>query len=491
MNILIMANIGNSDLLIDGKRVQRPRPEGETVMQQLAQHQIEFPILEPCLNYIRQQNPNAIARLICFYTDQPETPDTTRSDRFGVSLRDKDTIWFARIAGQILPARFPGWLREAQAVRIESSHGADLNPSIYDEAFEAYDHLLARYYDREAHLCFILTAGGIPACNFALQLRAIIAYGERCRFIYPPESGRIGELRIGEQIQATIQRANAMAALEQYNFPSALASARAARVSNWIVNMLEYAVYREAFDFRRALQAIEQAERQASGSVRQLCAELHHNLRQLSERNDPAALLREVFYSAEIACRNGRYAGMLGRIFRFQEGALRLIVERYLGVPTDMSRAVKESNLARYLEQIDSHPALRDYLEQQTIDNKPLRYRDGPNRPVMQAMIRFVIEGGARADGQPFANKKDRNRLQTVNHLLGQLDTLADLRNQSVIAHGYAGVSREEIDAIYKGGPEKIIEDLREMMYQLDIDKQPSPFDRVVQTIQDALQRGL
>jgi hypothetical protein len=58
-----------------------------------------------------------------------------------------------------------------------------------------------------------------------------------------------------------------------------------------------------------------------------------------SKNNDTAALLREVAYSAEIAWRNGRYADMLGRIFRFQEGVLRWIVERYLGLPTDMSKA--------------------------------------------------------------------------------------------------------------------------------------------------------
>lgn len=491
MNILIMANIGNSDLEVDGQRPKRARPDGEAILQRLAEHQIEFPILEPCLRHIQRQHPNETARLICFYTDQPETPPTTQPDRHGVSLRDKDTIWFARIAAQVLPERFAGWLHEVQPMRIEGSSGPDLNPSIYDEAFEAYGDLLRRSYDQTVDLCYILTAGGIPACNFALQLQSIIAYAERCRFIYPPESGRrVNELRIGEQMQSAIQRANAIAALKQYNFPSALISARAAQSSDWVIGLLEYAVYREAFDFKRALQSIEQTERRASGSTRELCADLRANLQQLSEQNDQAALLREVAYSAEIALRNGRYADMLGRIFRLQEGVLRLVVERYLELPTDMSRSVKETNLARYLEQIDANQALREYLDQKTIDDKPLRYRDGPNRPVMQALIEFVINGGVRNNGQPW-NKNVRERLKAVYHILQRFDRLSDLRNQSVIAHGFAGVSREEIDALYEGGAEKIVKDIGAMLKQLDVAEPESPFTKVVETVQSALQRGL
>lgn len=491
MTILIMCNIGNSDLVANGQRPQRPRPEGEALWQTFANHHFELPIIAPCLDYIRRQHPNEPARLICFYTDQPESPATTRPDRFGTSLRDKDTIWFARIAARLAQERYAGWLVEARAERIENQRGPDLNPSIYDEAFEAYAYLMGRLADPDASFCYILTAGGIPACNFALQLQAIIVYAERCRFVYPPEGGRVTDLRIGEKMLESFQRINAIAALEQRNFPAALLGARGAKVAEWVLALLEYAVYREAFDFQRAQQAIEQAERLASGTQRAFCAELRDDLSRLSERNDPAALLCEVAYSAEIAFRNGRYADMLGRIFRFQEGVLRLIVERYLGLPTDFSQAVREANLARYLEQIDANPALRNYLEQKTIDGKPLRYRDGPNRPVMQALLEYVRDGGLRSDGKPFANKQERGRLGGVKALLDRLDSLAQLRNQSVIAHGFAGVSREAIDETYKDGADQIMADLREVLHLLGIVEAPSPFDRIAQQVRVELQRSV
>lgn len=491
MTILIMCNIGNSDLKADGQRPQRPRPDGEALWHTFADHHFELPIIAPCLDQIRRQHPDEPARLICFYTDQPENETTTRTDRSGVSMRDKDTLWFARIAVRIVQEQYAGWISEARAERIENRHGPDLNPSIYDEVFDAYAYLMGRLADRDASVCYVLTAGGIPACNFALQLHAIMVYAERCRFIYPPEGGRVTTLSIGEKMLQAFQRLNAIAALEQRNFPAALLGARGAQAAEWVIALLEYAVYREAFDFQRAQQAIERAERLASGTLREFCATLRDNLRRLSEDNDPAALLCEVAYSAEIAFRNGRYADMLGRIFRFQEGVLRLIVERYLGLPTNLSQEVREANLARYLEQIDANPALRSYLDQKTIDGKPLRYRDGPNRPVMQALLEFVRDGGARVDGTPFAPKKERERLGGVKAILDKLDGLAQLRNQSVIAHGFAGVSREAIAAVYKDGADQIMADLRKVLQLLDITAAAAPFDQIADRVRSELQRSV
>ncbi|ACL26290.1 hypothetical protein [Chloroflexus aggregans] len=491
MTILILCNIGNSDLIADGQRPSRPRPEGQQLWDEFTAHRFELPIITPCLEYIRNRYSNEPARLICFYTDQPERPGTTRPDRFGVSLRDKDTIWFAHIAARLVREQFTDWIVEARPERIEGSQGADLNPSIYDEVFEAYAGLVARHNKPEVSTCYVLTAGGIPACNFALQLQASIAFAERCRFVYPPEGGRVTELRIGEKLQESFQRVNAMEALKHRNFPAALLSVRSAKMSEAIIHLLEYAVYREAFDFHRAQHTIALAERWASGELRDLCATLHDDLLPLINNKDAAALLREVAYSAEIAARNGRYADMLGRIFRFQEGVLRFVVERYLGLPTDMSKAVREANLASYLAQIDGNPHLHQYLEQKTIDNQPLRYRDGPNRPVMQAMLEFVSNGGLRADGPPFAHKKERERLAGVKALLDRLDRLAELRNQSVIAHGFAGVSQDTINEVYEGGVDKIIDDLRRVLYLLDIQQLQSPFELIADNVSKVLQRGV
>lgn len=489
MTILVMCNLGNSDLNADSKRPSKPRPEGEQLWRSFTEHQFELPIIEPCLRFIIGRHPGDQLRLVCFYTDQPENPETTKADRFGVSLRDKDTIWLAHIAQRLIREKFAGQVSEVEIVRIENSRGPDLNPSVYDEVFEAYAYLLQRFVNQQVDRCYILTAGGIPACNFALQLQAMIAFADRCHFIYPPEGGRVTELRIGEEMSKAFQRVNALNALDQRNFPAALLSARAARVGEWIVALLEYAVYREVFDFQQATQAGARAQRHASGSIREFCRELQDDLQQLI-RNDAAALLREVAYNADIAYRNGRYADLLGRLFRFQEGVLRLIVEKYLGLPTDFSKEQRDASLARYLELIDGNPALRDFLDQRTLDGKPLRYRDGPNRPVMQALLEFVLNGGTRADGTPFATKKDRERLSGVRERLNRLDALAELRNQSVIAHGFAGVAREAIDSAYKGGADQIVPDLYKTIELLDNPVHKSPFDRIAETVQRELRRG-
>jgi hypothetical protein len=43
---------------------------------------------------------------VLFYTDQPDTPETRKPDRYGVPLRDKDTVWCAQIIDHLLRERF-------------------------------------------------------------------------------------------------------------------------------------------------------------------------------------------------------------------------------------------------------------------------------------------------------------------------------------------------------------------------------------------------
>jgi hypothetical protein len=109
----------------------------------------------------------------------------------------------------------------------------------------------------------------------------------------------------------------------------------------------------------------------------------------------------------------------------------------------------------------------------------------------MQAMFEFVLEGGTRADGTPCATKKDRERLQGVQARLNKLNALADLRNQSVIAHGFAGVSEEAINNLYAGGARQIVDDLKKIIELLGIEGAASPFDRIVEVVQRALKQRL
>ncbi len=254
--------------------------------------------------------------------------------------------------------------------------------------------------------------------------------------------------------------------------------------------MLKYAHYRESFDFARARQALAEGLRAASGELRGFLTGLKPDLDRLLDPADSAALLVEVYASAWITFGNGRYADFLGRVFRFQEAALRYILENRMDMPTDMSPKAKLINLPRYLALIEANSKLKAHLEAAKIDGKPLRYTDGPNRPVMSAMLDFIAKGGLRADGKPYLNKNDQGRFAGLKKAMGQLDKLAELRNQSIIAHGYAGVSREELDAAYGGDAQQVLTDMGKVLDLIGIGKIVSPFDRITDQAAEVLRHA-
>ncbi|MCS7289332.1 MAG: hypothetical protein NZ699_09410 [Roseiflexus sp.] len=475
MSILVLANIGNSDLNVDGRRLQRPRSEGEAVWATFEQHTFEMPIIEPCIRWIVRRQP--IDRLILFYTDQPETPETLKLDRFGVSLRDKDTLWCAQIITRLLRERFGEQIARIDHQAVVGAGGRAINPSMYDEAFDAYAGLIAPLSDPQT-TCYVLMAGGIPACNTALQLHAISAFGNHCHVVYQPEGGQPYELRVGDQVLNTFRRAAAIEALERLDFATALSIVRQFNDAA-LKALVEHAHYRECFDFERAQAALADGIRQASGALRTFLADLERDLDPLMQCSNMGALLRELVANADITFRNGRYADFLGRMFRFQEAALRYIVETKLDLPTDMSKERKAVNLPAYQQRIEADPGLKAWLDGRTIDGTPLRY-DHPNIPAMQAMLEYLVNAKSiKPDGKPYLSKDEQGRLTGVKQRLDKITALSQLRNQSVIAHGFAGVSRERLAEVYNGDPAMLISDLRKIAELLGLAAQESPFERI------------
>lgn len=488
MTNLVLVNIGNSDLLIAGRRLQRPRPEGKALWETFEQQQLEAPIIEPCVRELLRTVPR-IDRVLLFVTDQPDTPETRAPDRSGIALRDKDTIWFGRIIERLLRERLGDALGSIALVTIERADGRAINPSMYDEAFEAYGELVARSYDPDVTACYVLMAGGIPACNTALQLQAVSAYGERCHTIYKPEGSAPYELRVGAQVLGTFRRATLIDALGRRDFATALALAPGA-VGDDLAGLIAYAHYRECFDFELAQQELDTALRAASGEVRTFLTQLRGDLDDLRTREDIGALLRELLASAEITFRNGRYADFLGRVFRFQEAALRYIVETKLGLPTDMSKERRTVNGPAFRQGIDAMPALKAALDKTQIDDQPLRY-NMPTLPTMQAMLSYILEpGSTRPDGAPCLTKAESGRYGEVRKRLNRLTALAQLRNQSVIAHGFAGVSRKRLEDAYGSDPRGLLDDMRKVLELVGLSTEPSPLDRVADFVISQLRRG-
>jgi hypothetical protein len=74
-----------------------------------------------------------------------------------------------------------------------------------------------------------------------------------------------------------------------------------------------------------------------------------------------------------------------------------------------------------------------------------------------------------------------RGKLTGVKKRLDRITALSQLRNQSIIAHGFAGVSRERLAEVCGGNPDALIDDLKEIVRLLGLNSDGSPFDRISQ----------
>jgi hypothetical protein len=98
----------------------------------------------------------------------------------------------------------------------------------------------------------------------------------------------------------------------------------------------------------------------------------------------------------------------------------------------------------------------------------------------MQAMLEYLIdEKSVGPDGQPYLTKEVRGKLTGVKKRLDRISALSQLRNQSIIAHGFAGVSRERLAEACGGNPDSLVDDLKKIAELLGLNSGDSPFDQI------------
>lgn len=450
--VLLLTNVGNRDLALDGQFLKSVRTESERLLEEWKRLEqagsredldalaarIALPILLPALQWALEEH-GRVDMLVLYATDQVEGTEPR--------LREQDTLYLAELMKRWLN-RHP-WKTQGKLGKVQVQVLRGLNPSLHDQAYAWYDKEVRRKWREEFHVCVVSLAGGTPACNTALLLQAIRAFGRRAQVVYIPKEGSALRLRIAEELHQSFQNHALQAALGRCDFAAARALMEEDGYDEAWLHLVRYAEHRFAFDFDAARKALQQAhETCRHQDLATLPALVDRHGRHLTrlEGGDIQALTEELYHNACWTYRQGRYVDFLGRAFRFQENAARWAVERACGVEADEGDDKKKQAFKAW---IDQHPYLRPHMERQTLYGKPLRW-DTINAAVLLAVVAYLGEGGPREDGSPYLSGEEQDRYRRLHAHLGALDHLRDLRNKSVIAHGFQGVSEEALLAAYR-----------------------------------------
>lgn len=280
-----------------------------------------------------------------------------------------------------------------------------------------YQEKLSKEYD--SNKIFLNITGGTPAMAFGLLYNASI--NASCRvipFYTKQNTNRTVKFNISEtlrkdddkkQICEFITKNDYMTAnilLEKYNNKYGVLEGK----YETALNMVKAAHARIQFDFESASRYIDKAQDYDSGS-RAVCDRFIYFIKELQNKQK-IYLLNELKNNAIYEYENGAYTDFLGRVFRSLEDIYRFIL-------------IKKNIL-----KINENDNLK--LNKAELESAGIIVKGKLNVPQMSTILEKILE-------------KESEEYKLYIHCT-KMDKLRQIRNDSVLAHGYKGVSKDKID---------------------------------------------
>lgn len=471
--VLILANVGSRDVKYAGNFVIPAREKGAELYGRYAEvsAEIDLPILLPALRYVEaleyrypEVSNEEDLTLRLFYTDQDD-PDHRKNDTLEVARIAKEKLLSEFSRGKKGGLRFRGQ-KAIQLIAVSS------NPSRYDYMHRFYEDFFDQnrhIRNPEEHLCFVLLSGGTPQMNAMLLLHAVRHFGPNCVQVYVSPGEEARDLRVGAQIARTDARRRFDEALKVRQFRAAAEiAADAFEGASGRAAACRYAEHRLAFDFKRAR---EYCEKSMDAAGRPLEEQMQRHLdavngleRDAASDGDKKRLLAELFYNVEVKYEAGEFVDVLGRVFRLQEAILTRIVEEHTALRG--GKKLKDQEDA-----VEALPGLMEFLENdyRTADGEELDLGREMNRVGLAAVVEYMAKSG------PGLSEKRKAEVSGMAAVAKRIEKLAGLRNKTILAHGFEGVSEENVREVY--GSDTLVEDLRASVGEaLGMDLSPNPF---------------
>lgn len=453
MTIHLLANVGNSDLLVESLSRNIPSRElGERVKQEYPslKDQIELPLIDPAINKICSEQrckPKDI-HVVLFTTNQSEI--YAEKDE-----RAKDTYPVAEAIQMHLSERKADIAIPKAQVRLKVIDG---NPADYLNALDFHRRTLSEYAKSRVapdDAVYFEISGGTPAMTAMLLIMGVEVFGPRAKALYIDRGvTRAKQVPVAEALFANKMRE----VLEQQIKLYAYSTARETLKNNsklitpdeqqrsLLDRLLGYGDRRLAFDFVRAADELDQA--QTTGELQAQINFWESELR----TGSPQRKIEEVIHSAKIKAEQGEFANLTSRLFRFQESLFRYMAEKM---------GLEYGSSDQFLSQtwVNNTSGLSDYLADYRRNAKgkiipssqpsfSIESTRTLNRTILGAIVDFFVLHPTWSHWQDTADR------------IFQLSSVAELRNKGIDGHGFAGVSKEDVEKAYGANIDELLKDL-------------------------------
>jgi len=202
-----------------------------------------------------------------------------------------------------------------------------------------------------------------------------------------------------------------------------------------IMNSCRYAVN---FDFKKARTILRDLPLEIKKSEAVMI--LDKSLEQMIA-GDPDAIFSELMENLKFQIVNEEFIDFLGRVYRFKEAILKYV----------FAKTFINKNRFSFTEPIMEKRVIIKHLRKKyKIFNSNLMYG------ITTYITRYLDKNSKYAEVEKLLNS-------------GKMDNLMELRNSSIVGHGFVGVSIDDIYRTY-GNPYNVLDDFDLILNKLDID---------------------
>lgn len=430
--------IGNRDLQLDGKDIRPARSGGEIALETLktAPGRFSLPILLPALQTIKEE----IERIFLIVTDQPE-------DFINEKHRQNDTIIFGRIIKELLEQHFKKLgLTSKPANKFEiisvSENPTILSALLKDKTNSVLNKFI-HYRNQGFKKLHLLATGGIPILNTAVILMANRAFKSDLNLLRVNDNGMAFPDPISVELEK-IELSNIVAKLaKNWNFQQIQMRLEESGFREEPFDQIEILCHamsrRLVFDFGGAIDLLS-INFASSGRFMPVFENLINEISPLLklDKSDKARekLISELLLNIVFKFRQQEYVDVAGRVFRMLEEYAFMILERVVGQSFPFTE--NEKGYPAFKEYVEKSNDLLNYLFKEKVDYKRLN--------VFTAEKTLDYLNNSR-------ETSDENRVLIKNYLFvyNQLHNLKQLRNKSIIAHGFSSIRKEDFPKDFIG----------------------------------------
>ncbi len=221
-----------------------------------------------------------------------------------------------------------------------------------------------------------------------------------------------------------------------------------------ILDSCRYAIN---FDFHTYRYLLNQMKEETKTSHEMV--ELKKNLERLID-GDPLTIFSELVENIEFQIVNEEYIDFLGRIYRFKEAILKFMF---------VKRSLNKTRFSFHLEIMSKRSILKQLRKHYKIYNTNLVFG------LTSYFKKYHQNDYAVYEALKIINSEKMNNL-------------IELRNDSIVGHGFVGVSVDEIYRRY-GNPYNVIDDFKVCLQLNDLKVERNKYTRINEFIRKELER--